>query len=214
MRQAKDEKLRMLCDSGSTISLIKLKQLKDDTLIYEDKIALTGITGHKVHTIGKMYAAIKVDGHKLEHVFYAVKDDIPIEYEGILGIDFLRQHSVSFNYKQNQLKIGEAVLKFHSFNKIILKPRSETIVKAATNQNRIGIVRAEETAPGIYIGNCLVESKYHACPVSVMNTTDTEVEIQTPHVVLEDIEYDRESEIYTIQTRKNSKPTSSRYSQI
>ncbi|KAM0727545.1 Retrovirus-related Pol polyprotein from transposon 412 [Formica fusca] len=210
MRQAKDGKIQMLYVSGSTISLIKLKHLKDDTLIHEGKIALTGITGHKVHTIGKMYATIKIENHKVKHAFYVVRDDIPIEYEGIIGIDFLRQHSVSCDYNQNQLKIGEAVLRFHTFNKTILKPRSETIVKAITKQNRIGIVRAEETAPGIYLGNCLVEPKDYMCPVCIINTTDTEVEIQTPNVTLEDIEREIESKIHTIQARKNFKPTSSR----
>ncbi|XP_070159225.1 uncharacterized protein [Polyergus mexicanus] len=214
MRQAKDGKIQMLYDSGSTISLIKLKQLKDDTLIHEGKIALTGITGHKIHTIGKMYATIKMDNHKVKHAFYVVRDDIPIEYEGIIGIDFLRQHSVSCDYNQNQLKIGDAVLRFHTFNKTILKPRSETIVKAITKQNRIGIVRAEETAPGIYLGNCLVEPKDYTCPVSIINTTDTEVEIQTPNVTLEDIEREIKSKIHTIQARKNFKPTNSRHGQI
>jgi len=56
VREAANGKINMLYDSGSTISLIKLRQLKDDALIYENKIALTGITGHKVHTIGKTYA--------------------------------------------------------------------------------------------------------------------------------------------------------------
>jgi len=51
----------MLYDSGSTISLMKLKTLKNDVLIYENKIALTGITGHKIHTLGKFYATINVD---------------------------------------------------------------------------------------------------------------------------------------------------------
>jgi len=37
----------MLYDSGSTVSLIKLRNLKDNALIYENKIALTGITGHR-----------------------------------------------------------------------------------------------------------------------------------------------------------------------
>jgi len=41
--------------------LIKLKQLRDDALIYEDKIALTGITGHKIYTIGKMYTTIELE---------------------------------------------------------------------------------------------------------------------------------------------------------
>jgi len=39
-----------------------LKQLRDDAIIYKDKIALTGIIGHKVYTIGKKFATIKLDG--------------------------------------------------------------------------------------------------------------------------------------------------------
>ncbi|XP_029675231.1 uncharacterized protein LOC115242830 [Formica exsecta] len=140
------------------------------------------ITGHKVHTIGKMYATIKIENHKVKHAFYVVRDDIPIEYEGIIGIDFLQQHSVSCDYNQNQLKIGEAVLRFHTFNKTILKPRRETIVKAITKQNWIGIVRAEETAPGIYLGNCLVEPKDYTCPLDgepLTCTATVEHEINT-----------------------------------
>jgi len=58
VREAKGEKINLLYDSGSTISgsnsgLMKLKYLKDDTLIYENKIALTEITGHKIYTLGK-----------------------------------------------------------------------------------------------------------------------------------------------------------------
>jgi len=62
----------MLYDSDSTISLIKLKQLRDDALIYEDKIALIGITGHKVYT---NYATIKLDRRRLKNAFYVVGDD-------------------------------------------------------------------------------------------------------------------------------------------
>jgi len=36
-------------------------------------------------------------------------------------------------------------MKRHSFDKIILKVRSETIIRVATNQNREGIVRAKES---------------------------------------------------------------------
>jgi len=61
IREAAKGKINMLYDSGSTISLIKLKQLRDDALIYEDKIAFTEIIGHKVYTIEKMYATIEVD---------------------------------------------------------------------------------------------------------------------------------------------------------
>jgi len=61
-----------------------------------------------------------------------------------------------------------------------LKPRSETIIRAATNHNQIGIVRTEETAPGVYIRSCLVETTKFSCPVSIINTTDNVIEMPTP----------------------------------
>jgi len=76
----------MLYDSGSTVLLIKLKYLKDDALIYENKIALTGITGHKVHMLGKIYAIINVDGYTIKHAFYVIRDDTPIEHDDILDL--------------------------------------------------------------------------------------------------------------------------------
>jgi len=99
--EAKREHINMLYDSGSTISLMKLKTLKDDALIYENKIALTGIIGHKIYTLGKFHATINVDGHTIKHVFYVVKDDFPIEYEGILGIDFLQKQKAKCDLGSN-----------------------------------------------------------------------------------------------------------------
>ncbi|KAL6419702.1 hypothetical protein ACFW04_011267 [Cataglyphis niger] len=114
---------------------------------------ISNLTGHKIYTVGKMYGTIRINNQKVKHAFYV-----------ILGIDFLRQHSVTCDYKYNRLKIGNAMLNLHPFNKIILKPRSETIIKARTDQNRIGIVCAEEKAPGVYIGNCIVNAADYTCP--------------------------------------------------
>lgn len=125
----------MLYDSGSTISLIKLKLLKDEVPVYENKIALTGVIGHQIHTFGKMYATIKMGDQEIKHPIYVVKDDFPIEHDIILGIDFLRKHSITCDYRRAELKIGNSTLKLHPFNKITLKPRSETIIKALTDKN-------------------------------------------------------------------------------
>jgi len=68
VRETKREHIKMLYDSDLTVSLIKLKYLKDDALIYENKIAL-GITGHKIHTLGKIYATINVNGYTIKHMY-------------------------------------------------------------------------------------------------------------------------------------------------
>jgi len=213
VREAANGKINMLYNSGSTISLIKLKQLRDDALIYENKIALIGITGHKVYTIGKMHATIELDSRRLKHAFYVIGDDTPIEHEGILGIDFLRKHTVTCDYSKSRLQIGSAILRLHPFSKLTLKPRSETILKATTNKNKVGIVRAEEVTPGVYIGNCLVNARKYECPVSIINTTDKAVEITTPHVTIEKVEHDTAT-IHTVQTNKSQGPPVSRAERI
>jgi len=48
-------------------------------------MVLTGVTGHKIHTIGKIRATI--EHRRIRHTIYVVKDDFPIEYEEILGTD-------------------------------------------------------------------------------------------------------------------------------
>jgi hypothetical protein len=130
----------MLYDSGSTISLIKLKYLKDDTPIYQDRVMFTRVMGHQIQTIGKIHATIKLKSHKLEHAIYVVRYEFPKEQEGILGIDFLRRQSATCDYTHNQIEIGGSTLKLHPCEKICLKPRSETIIRASTNQNLVGLI--------------------------------------------------------------------------
>ncbi|XP_077264813.1 uncharacterized protein LOC143898889 [Temnothorax americanus] len=204
----------MLYDSGSTISLIKLNALKDDASVYEDRIALTGITGHKIHTIGKVYATIETNKLKIKHAFYVVGEDMAIEYDGILGIDFLRTHAASCDYEQMQLKIKEETFKLHPYGKVTLKPRSETIIEAITDKNEEGIVQAREMKPGVYIGNCLVKPENHICIVSIINTTDKEIEIPIPQVTLEKLETDTHTKIHATMTGKETKPAVSRNERI
>jgi len=40
-----------------------------------------------------------MDKHIIKHAFYVVKDDTPIEHDGILGIDFLRKHLVKCDFQ-------------------------------------------------------------------------------------------------------------------
>lgn len=88
-----------------------------------------------------MYATIVLARRKIKHAIYVVKYNIPMEYEEILEIDFLRKQQVSCDYKKQELKIGNAILKreLQLYSKIALKSRSETIIQAATNRNEVGI---------------------------------------------------------------------------
>jgi len=58
--------------------------------MHEEHMILTGITEHKIHTIGKIRATIPLRNRKIRHTFYVMKD-FSIDYEEILGIDFLQK---------------------------------------------------------------------------------------------------------------------------
>lgn len=75
----------------------------------------------------------------------------------------------------------------HSYQSVCLQPRSETVIRAVTNCNQVGIVEAKKTQPGIFIGCCLMQPENYLCPVSISNTTENEVEIETPRVEIEEL---------------------------
>ena len=180
---------------------------------YIRKKLLWSVLPETNYTLGKAYLTIKTDEFKLKHAFYVIRDDTPIEHDGILGIDFLNEHAVC-NFPKSEIKIGNTIFKLHSQRTVTLKPRSETIIQAVTRRNRTGIVHAEEHVPGVYIGNCLVEAKDYTCPISMINTTDKEICIPPPRVKIEKVEDDNSTEMYAIQTEKNIKSKASRKERI
>jgi len=153
-----------LLDTGATLTLIKVGHLKRDTLIREKQLALTRVMGHNIYTLGKIKATIILGNREIRHTMHVVKDDFPIDYEGILGIDFLTKQRAKCG--KVRVRIGEVSFKLHPFKRVTLTPRSETIVQAVTNRNKIGIVSSEKTKPGIFIGSYLVEPEEYTCLIS------------------------------------------------
>jgi len=69
---------------------------------------------------------------------------------------------------------------------ITLKPRCETIgVQVIANRNTIGVTRSEEA--DVFIGSCLVVPQEFTCPVSILNITENEMEVQVLQITIEEI---------------------------
>jgi len=195
--------MNFLLDIGATLTLIKVGHLKGDTLIHEKQLVLTGVTEHKIYTLGKVKATIILGNREIRHTMHVVKDDFPIDYEGILGIDFLTKQRAKCDHEKRQVRIGEVSFKLHPVKKITLTPRNETIVQAVTNRNRIGVVSSEETKPGVFIGSCLVEPEEYSCPISIINTTEESVEIATLFVTIDEIRVNNRTSILALQEAKS-----------
>lgn len=62
------------------------------------------------------------------------------------------------------------------------------------------MVHTVEAQPGVIIGSCIAEAKDYSCPISVINTNDTEIDFQTPSINIEPIEEKMEEEIFIVKT--------------
>lgn len=138
-----------LLDTGADISLIKLSNLRDDILCYEDNlITLKGIdnTANLQKTLCYCYLPVDLDNTVLNHCFHVVPDNFPIPFDGLLGNDFVKANQCEINYNTNTLLIGAHTIDLQHivqpiqnsdvFNnnpkpksELVLKPRSETMVQ-------------------------------------------------------------------------------------
>ena len=205
IREVKRNKVNLLYDTGAAISMIKMANFKDTAILHEEKIKLTGITGHTMSTIGKVYATIILNKREITHPFYVTRDDAALEYDGILGADFIQKYVDSCDYRAKQIKINNNYFRLHPHKKITLRPRSETIVQVTVERNVIGVTQTEEPSPGVFIGSCLVEPREGKCPVSILNTTEKETEISVPHVEVEELPEFKEMPVNVI-TKGETKP--------
>jgi len=75
IQETKKGRMSFLLDTGATLTLIKVGHLKGDTLIREKQLALTGVTGHKIYTFGKIKPTVILGNREIRHTMHIVKDD-------------------------------------------------------------------------------------------------------------------------------------------
>ena len=56
---------------------------------------------------------MRLGDKEIRHIVHVVRDDFPVDYEGILGMNFLQKHIIKSDQK-NYLQIDEITLKLHS----------------------------------------------------------------------------------------------------
>lgn len=95
-------KVRLLVDTGATVSLIKVDVLKDETRIFHNKqIAIQGIFNNSNFTIGETIASLKINNSFRRCPFQVIRDTKSITTDGILGMDFLKNNAVINLYKNS-----------------------------------------------------------------------------------------------------------------
>ena len=203
------EKLHLLVNSGADISLLKRKGLLG-TAEFEprDRVRVKSVEGPIIETHGSIETKILEGSLKIPFRFQLVSKQVDLLGDGILGRDFLKQMQVQICYHSRTLTFmyaGVTITKSLSNNlsgnkltnsgeragRIRIPPRSEIIVRlpaetgAATAE---GLVERKELLPGVYLAGSLVKVENGCILTSVLNTTEKEVNMPKPVVMVTEVD--------------------------
>jgi hypothetical protein len=78
--------------------------------------------------------------------------------------------------------------------KLKLPQRSESVVKIPIKQGapKVGIVRKQKIREGVFLAEALTRATDGYVMTSILNTNDSEIEIEEPVIELEEVDLDRE----------------------
>lgn len=99
---------KFLIDTGAEVTQVKINALKGDTLIYEDqKIKLRGIDKDAMptETLGYTHLTFFIGGKRVIHTLSVVPVSFPIEYEGVIGSDFLQSMNAIIDYQDGKIEL-------------------------------------------------------------------------------------------------------------
>ena len=119
------ENPRFLIDTGSKLNLIKEGALFKDIKVEKSRtFGLTGISDGLVQTLGTIHLKLL----NINCEMNVVPDDFPIPWEGILGVQFLRQQNASFSDNKIFLEGGRTSIPIIDHEVVSLPARSKTLI--------------------------------------------------------------------------------------
>lgn len=102
-----DGPVKFLVDSGAHASMIRATKINRNTLYYPKiKYGLIGIAGPKstVQTYGAAFGSITSCGIQIKHQFQIAGKDVYLNYDGIIGSDFLKLHKSVMDFERLKMK--------------------------------------------------------------------------------------------------------------
>lgn len=163
-----------------------MKLIKFDVNVHIDKnciIEVSGVTSDVVRTLGVIETTFCFGHSDIQFDISLVENDFPIPCDGILGMDFFRNHPCTIDFKTNCFKIFE---KSHTLdtktmqyqNIVKIPPRAEIIKKIYIQTREDLICHSKQLSnKSVYIGNCLVRPNNNFAYVPILNGTHDEVEV-------------------------------------
>lgn len=189
--------LKLLVDSGASISLIKIDAVEKMPEIVKHIISFSGIGSidNPMHSFGH----IIVNFDSLNNHFHVVPN-IYFPYDGIIGNDFLSTNNCKIDYAEGLLLVDK--IKLHlKFNEPIftIPPRTETIIECSVLNPDVkeGLILDQNPIDSLLVANCIVKVKPNSrVNISVVNTSESTIRIDSNNLKFKispfDISYSHE----------------------
>lgn len=107
------EKLKLLVDTGSRVSLVKSRSLsrtsdgwQQEVCPEDSKISLVGITGDPIHTFGCFTIPVEINRTTFKAKFFVCGDELSLKADGIIGQDLLMEQDADLLLSEGCLRIG------------------------------------------------------------------------------------------------------------
>ncbi|XP_023319373.1 uncharacterized protein LOC111694666 [Trichogramma pretiosum] len=182
-RNIKAGRARFLIDTGSDLNLIKRASLLDSIPIDHRTIFhLSGINDESVATFGRVILRFFNRPCPLD----IGRDNFPIEYDGILGMEFLRTQKAILSFADNCITIGgqsfrELPIVQHKTH--LLRARTRTLVNVGCEfREGSSYVPHNKAGLGIFAGECIVKAHDHRAPLFIVNATSYDINLTLPPI--------------------------------
>ncbi|KAH9632128.1 hypothetical protein HF086_002635 [Spodoptera exigua] len=131
-----------------------------------------------------------------EYLFHTINDAINLNYDGIIGSNFIQHFKIDIHYSTNTLNLENYKIPiFLSKPSYVIPPRSETVIECpVSNLSEVanlkeGLILDHKIRDGVFLANCIVSLKpNNRVNVSILNTTEHEVPIDNYEVKLTPID--------------------------
>ena len=180
MIQTKVERqpIQTLIDSGSTLCLIGPKffsacpEMKEKLRLCQSKVPVIAVNGERFTMKGQIDFNVEIDGCLFPvFAYYSPM----INYELILGFQFLNEHLMTFDFSRVKLNFPQVgVIRIKK--DVTLKPRSETVMTGHLNKNMgrgDGLVSTHKVLRNmdLLVANSLVTIG-KTIPIKILNRTN------------------------------------------
>lgn len=183
--------VRLIVDTGAEISLIKCNKIGNNKIDTSEIKDLRGIANVPVFTLGTCTLTVVNEGEEVNVKFHVVSEEFPISKDGILGHNFLANHSAEVSYKTKILTTNNIRWKMYppKTEFMCVPSRSEMFVKVNSNIKSGECMCFSQTlADNIILGSCLTKAINGKCIVSVVNVSEQDVTLQVPTIKLQKLD--------------------------